>query len=285
MFITSIERESVSAIQADDKVLGVPSWIENPHSVVDWWTMEQFAAETFFKIGSFLQIAIDAVDKGSYNLGVLRPTLDHVEQECEKVGLRIALRAVESAKTACSASAPVLSQALATLNSTIRWEMGEHVFMHIPTARAERYDQPQGFGSAVAAAFPSAKFDIWESGNCYAAGRYTACVFHLMRSLEDGLGVLAKIFNVPSDHTNWHNIIQQLESKIRDMGNDPAKPSNWKIKQEFYSQAANSFMFFKDAWRNYTAHARGKYVEHEADTIYRNVCAFMQKLADGGLHE
>jgi hypothetical protein len=38
-------------------------------------------------------------------------------------------------------------------------------------------------------------------------------------------------------------------------------------------------MFLKDAWRNYTAHARGKYTEEEAKLIIENTRAFMQKLA------
>jgi hypothetical protein len=52
-----------------------------------------------------------------------------------------------------------------------------------------------------------------------------------------------------------------------------------------YSQIASSFMIVKDAWRNYTAHARGKYTEEEADAIYRNVGSFMKRLAEHGIHE
>jgi hypothetical protein len=44
-------------------------------------------------------------------------------------------------------------------------------------------------------------------------------------------------------------------------------------------------MILKDAWRNYTAHARGIYTDEQADAIYRNVEAFMQKLAGIGLRE
>ena len=38
-------------------------------------------------------------------------------------------------------------------------------------------------------------------------------------------------------------------------------------------------MVVKDAWRNYTAHARGKYDGQEAELMLRNVRGFMQKLA------
>jgi len=43
-------------------------------------------------------------------------------------------------------------------------------------------------------------------------------------------------------------------------------------------------MFIKEAWRNYTAHAHGKYTEEEAATMVVSVRAFMQKLATR-LHE
>ena len=140
------------------------------------------------------------------------------------------------------------------------------------------------FGAEAASGFPSAAFDISEAGKCFALNRPTACVFHLMRVLEIGLGVFAKHFAVPSDHTNWHNIIEGIEKAVRNMSSDPAKPADWKEQQEFYSQAAHGFMFIKDAWRNYTAHARGKYTEDETETIFINVRAFMQRLATR-LHE
>jgi hypothetical protein len=100
-----------------------------------------------------------------------------------------------------------------------------------------------------------------------------------MRILERGLIALANKFNVSSDHTNWHNIIEQIESKIRGMGSDPAKLNNWKTEQEFYAQVAGHFMFVKDAWRNSVTHGRRSYSGHEVKTIMENVRAFMQKLA------
>lgn len=38
-------------------------------------------------------------------------------------------------------------------------------------------------------------------------------------------------------------------------------------------------MMLKEAWRNYTAHDRGKFTEEEADMLLLNVRIFMQKLA------
>jgi hypothetical protein len=72
---------------------------------------------------------------------------------------------------------------------------------------------------------------------------------------------------------------QQIEKKIREKGAESGKGPTWKEDREFYAQAASHFMMVKDAWLNYTAHARGKYDGPEAELILRNVRAFMQKLA------
>jgi hypothetical protein len=98
-----------------------------------------------------------------------------------------------------------------------------------------------------------------------------------MRALEIGLSCLAKVFGISVDHTNWHNVIEQIEARIRDLSK--TRPPNWKEDQEFYSQAASYFMVLKDAWRNYTAHARGRYDGDEAFRIMNNACGFMKKLA------
>jgi hypothetical protein len=140
------------------------------------------------------------------------------------------------------------------------------------------------FGEKVAASFESASYDIKEAGSCYAVGRNTGCVFHLMRVLEIGLGPLAKQFNVPFDHTNWETAINRIEKAIGEIEKDPARPTNWKGERQFWSQCASHFLVVKDAWRNYTMHVRGKYDEQEALDQMRNVRGFMQKLATR-LHE
>ena len=142
------------------------------------------------------------------------------------------------------------------------------------------------FHDTVTTAFPSATYDIREAGNCYAMGRSTACVFHLMRVLETALGALGAIFNVSLAHTNWAPAIDEIEKKIRDMHRDPVWKAlpDCKEQQEFYAQAASHFGVLKDAWRNYTAHVRGRYDEDEAESILRNIRDLMQKLATR-LHE
>ncbi len=178
-----------------------------------------------------------------------------------------------------------VERACMVLSNNIEKELSLKTFLVVSPERTKFYSEtPNPFGASVADSFPSTSYDAFEASRCYALGRNTACVFHLMRVLEIGLRTFANRFNVPSDHTNWHNIIEGIERAVRNMANDPNRPTDWKDQQEFFSQAASNFMFVKDAWRNYTAHARGKYTDEEAETILINVRAFAQKLASR-LHE
>jgi len=216
------------------------------------------------------------------------------DNHISKCGLRTSVEAVrEFGGVLLAWESPYLAEIAADnvvarieeIERTIKREMRSILFMYLPADRALRYNQEEPFGGKVATAFPSAKFDLQESGNCYSLSPFTASVFHLMRALEVALTTFAAQFGITMSHTNWQPIIEQLESKIRDLSKASSKTAADKNLCEFYAQAASSFMFLKDAWRNYTAHVRGRYVEQEADTIYRNVGAFMQKLANGGIRE
>ena len=202
--------------------------------------------------------------------------------KCKEINLRLSLKAITSLYS--EMDEPLTNRKIANglenLEQLIKWEMEDNLFLYVPSDRAEYYNAEGGFGADVSAKFPSAKFDIAEAGNCFAVGRFTGCVFHLMRVLEVGLVALGKVFGVSLAHTNWHPAIEEIEKKIRHMGDGPNKASDWKEQQEYYSQAASHFMFLKEAWRNYTAHARGRYAEDEAETIFVNVRSFMQKLSE-----
>ena len=163
-------------------------------------------------------------------------------------------------------------------------EMKDKAFFYVPRERAKFFPRKNDlhiFGDAVAAAFPSAAYDIAESGICLALARGTACVFHAMRVLEIGLAALGEKFGVSLTHTNWAPAIAQIESKIRDMHKEPAWRAlpDCKAQQQFYAQAAVHFGVLKDAWRNYTMHRRGSYTEEQAERIFENTKDFMQKLS------
>ena len=59
------------------------------------------------------------------------------------------------------------------------------------------------FGTEVAARFPRAIVDIEEAGKCFALGRFTACVFHLMRVVEAGLAAISRSLNIVKHSPTW----------------------------------------------------------------------------------
>lgn len=218
------------------------------------------------------------------------PRLRHVKEEFTKIGLRITTDTVEEVIQELEGSnwqkrnCQWMRDQLTVIHKLSRKELEGKAFWYVPAERAKfwpKVSNPHLFGEAVASAFPSAAFDIAESGICLSLDRGTASVFHAMRVLEIGLTALGAKFGVSLAHTNWEPAIRGIESKIREMHKDAV----WKLlpdckeQQEFYAQAATHFGVLKDAWRNYTMHVRGVYTEEMAEGIFNNVKGFMQKLA------
>jgi hypothetical protein len=171
-----------------------------------------------------------------------------------------------------------------TLSFSFAAELRRVSCFRIASEKDKYFETNDLFGLEVSKAFASCIGEIQAAGTCYALEQNEACVFHLMRTLERSLGVLASKFGVPFDHDNWHKIIEQLETRIRKMDAATFGP-DWKEKQKFYARAANQFMFFKDAWRNHVMHVRDAFDEGRALSVYNSVKGFMQALAEGGLTE
>lgn len=128
---------------------------------------------------------------------------------------------------------------LDTLRFSFSTELRKRLFFRIEDEKKRYFQQDALFGIAVNDAFPSCIGDIRDAGNCYALEQDEATAFHSMRVLERGLKALAKKFGVDFGHTNWHNVIEEIEKKIRKM--DSSFGADWKEQQKVYSQAATHF--------------------------------------------
>ena len=228
-------------------------------------------------------LRIVAIQQFKLNIGILKAT-------CEQLGLSVAALQAGQLRDSIDPTIEIIASDSAErmcgmLSVTIENELSLRKFFAIPDEKAKVYgDGTEPLGSDVAASFPSSTFDASEAKRCFALSRNTACVFHLMRVLEIGLSAFAVKFNVSASHTNWETIINQIERAIKEPEQDQNRSPTWKDDREFYSQCASHFRIVKDAWRNYTAHARGKYDEQEASDMLTSVRGFMQKLATR-LHE
>lgn len=134
------------------------------------------------------------------------------------------------------------------------------------------------FGAAVASHYPSAYQEIEEAGKCLALGRSTACVFHLMRTMEVGVRAVANGLRIPDPtkpaEKNWGVIIRKIREAI-------VARQRWRRKADkaFYEEAVASLDAVKNPWRNATMHVEKTYTEEEAENIFYIVRGFMMKIA------
>lgn len=227
------------------------------------------------------------------SLKEIEEAVDSLKKILEPCGLDASLDKVMRVKLrlkiAQSSDVEMLRADLRTLIETLSDELTRRLFMFIPADKARFYDSPRRRFPKTWRSFESARNDITEACKCYAAGRNTACVSHCMGILQKGLQALATArdirvsFPFPIVLAEWQNIIDQIESKIRALGQLP-KGKAKDVKLKFYSAAAVQFRYFKDAWRNHVAHFREQYDEHQALSILTHVRDFMEHLSTR-LHE
>jgi hypothetical protein len=174
-----------------------------------------------------------------------------------------------------------LRRTLTALQERIYDSLEELMCLQIPSQKADYYNKSDLFGDDVTFHFRSANYDIEEAGKCFAVGRYTACVFHLMRVMEIGtkgfaqaLGVLGKIKTAQS---SWGQILSLTneEIKIRNKGSDPS----WVSQKSFFENVQSDLSVVKNAWRNPTMHVENQYDEERAEDIFNSVKGFMRHLA------
>lgn len=202
--------------------------------------------------------------------------LTSVEKNCEDISLKLAVQAIrdyrveiESGRITTYSDA---SEVIVTLDKIITLQLREHLFMFIPPDRASFYAEPQLFGEAVNKRLSRCQYDIEESGNCYAAGRGTACAFHLMRVMEVAVQEFGTALGIAlTNEKNWQNVLDEINKAIKVL---PGKDA----RTIALSQAAGHLYNVKVAWRNPTMHPKITYTLEEAADLISNVKAFMNEL-------
>jgi hypothetical protein len=165
---------------------------------------------------------------------------------------------------------------LRDLQDRIEDELESRQFLYVSPSLAEYYTNPLGGWSDVVDKFPPAQFDIEESAKCFALGRHTACVFHLMRVMEIGLRGLAKDLRIPYA-PSWESYIKQIQASIDQKRR--AKGVRWRRDEPYFTEVLGDLTSIKMAWRNPTMHVRRKYTPDETLDIFNAVKTFMQRLA------
>jgi len=268
------------------------------HGLVSLFQMLRVHAEHYVAIGKVLHslsrtygdqqgiltIPQQSVTEGSRELIV--DQLGIIKSHCDQLELAVCTEFLETYQTSFKKEIPTrgeVAQFVRAFEVAFTAELKKQLFVFVYPEKAHTFEQEMLFGPEVDRAFPSAKDEIVDAGTSFALGLNTACVFHCMRILERGLWALASCFELSFTLEQWHNIIEQIESKIEALKSLP-KSSQKLDDLEFYAKAATHFMFFKDAWRNHVMHGRRSYTDREAFRVLDHTEDFMRHLCTR-LHE
>jgi hypothetical protein len=220
-----------------------------------------------------------------------------VRPNCERLELKESIRLIVQLRRALSGDyggAPrweAIQTRLLSLWHLMWDEIREKQFTFIPLGKAGYLEKDKLFGDAVFDAFEEAHADIKDAGNCLAADLNTAAVFHLMRVVEFGLRELAarlkaktlikklKATKIPIELGTWEEIINTLETKLDQLRN---LPRNAKRAQriETTNELLKEFRSIKDLWRNKVMHTRAVYDADQAESAFKHVRNFMQRLTE-----
>jgi len=225
-------------------------------------------------------------DNNELELQILREAIKEIVEELAE--LPVSRVVTEQAKRLQKrieegrGAGPELAALLIELQNNLWVDLSSCWFLMLTSEVRDFYEQANPpFGEMVAKTFPELSNEIAAASRCYALDEWTACVFHLMRLLEQALRVLAARVGLEPDamkHENWKNVIDQIEKKIREMGELRKSPEKIEAMR-ILSEVATQFRYFKDAWRNHVSHANVTYDRHSGLPIWQHVRGFMQQLA------
>ncbi|MGD1108461.1 MAG: hypothetical protein ABR865_15580 [Terracidiphilus sp.] len=245
--------------------------------------MEKFSAAQFYEFGTRIGAGrrqFEAMDKErNESVTTWRKSpgcklLRTVKKQCESIDLKVSAMCIGEffQKLRGTVSAKQLLQVLSETENSIRREMSVVNFYHMPSKESDFYQKPELFGTRVNAKFPSIQYDLVEAGNCFAMGRSTACVFHLMRIMEVGTQKFGRRLGVTfTADKNCQNILDETNKAIKVLPKGPKTVALGQVAAHLYA--------VKLAWRNQVMHPHGKYTLDEAKDLIGHVKSFMEGLA------
>lgn len=159
------------------------------------------------------------------------------------------------------------------LSTQVEIELSAKTVMVLPYGKACYFDGSKNI-FPEAARNSSAEPDMDEAEKCFAVGRYTACVFHLMRVMELYLQAWARKVDIPLERTydkQWQQVINDIRGRLKKLYPKEKDPN--RVKEE---GRLGHLETVKIRWRNPTMHPKATYTEEEAEKIIGAVQAFIE---------
>jgi hypothetical protein len=252
------------------------------------WDMLRVSATAYLKLGR-------RIEEGRMIL-LMNKSLNVVWSDEEKSRMRQTMKAIH--KHASTLKLETTEEAFAewlkhdNLPQTTReWdymtdivtkELSRKLFLFVPSHVARYYEYQDILSEDARAAFPNAYKELVEAGNCLAAGRFVASVFHSMLAAEIGVRAFANELKVvtpgPVELTDWQPLLNGMTGRIREIENQP-KTAQRDEDLAFFSEGAAQFRFFKNGWRMPNAHGRGFFDEPGAIEAIDHVRSFFEVIA------
>ena len=119
--------------------------------------------------------------------------------------------------------ASVVSSSLEELSERIEEELEDRALYYVVQPHAKLIDDgASAFGSDVIQKFPDSVADLSEAARCLGLSCNTACVFHLMRSMERALRAIGNHFSATIVDKNdkplsWGVILSNVNKRIQAM--------------------------------------------------------------------
>jgi hypothetical protein len=248
--------------------------------------MKPFSAEYFIRLAHELTDRANRAMASQFRsegveVGPLVSLLDDMIGECESAGLHVSGDSLRKIKQSVRDGMTFAELGIHWYHfvSTMQSEMKLVRFLQLEGDEPAYFDVRKPAWGTASTRFPDIIDDAGEGGKCFALGRYTAAVFHMMRVLEIGLTALSDEVGATTKRPDWHNVVTEIENRIAAISTTQPLPPDWKAKAHFYAGLALHFRFLKDAWRNYVAHAKETYDAGTALSVLTHVSEFMQQLA------
>jgi HEPN domain-containing protein len=216
-------------------------------------------------------------------------TLDKAEKSCKPLQLQSALAYIVRMRRVLDRlyldnilETPKIiadmQNAMKEFGARVLDELNSRTFMFIPPQRVEFWSEAPLLSKKVQRRYRKACDDMVEAGKCLAAGRFTACVFHLMRVAEIGAKSLIKKLKLTISHKATLGVIaRDIDAEIVKMPTATQKETDRKAA---FSKTADHLSHITNGWRNKTMHPGESYNEDQAMLMFKNVREFMNLLIE-----
>jgi hypothetical protein len=284
---------------SEHRLISLWQMITEYPTVQFWWlSHELLRLEQLLRGDETVQIISSSVANFPSGLAAdITAVIQFAESHCKNFGfqdtamlplwnIKAALEKIRLLKTNTPDPSADMARDLKSLRKTIEMELGKRRFVYVSPEKTKYFAKEQIFGQPVHDAFPGARLDLAQAGDCLACGLDSAAAFHLMRAAEIGLWELGKDRNIPSiakiESMEWGSIIRELEEEVKKIQQWPNTNPLKEEAHRFYNRSLVEIRAFNDGWRRHIAHVRKSQVAMESDeamALIGHVERFLKTLA------